>query len=346
MSIVDPRAWFPDFYTNPVIAMLSEVPRWTISGCLADDLGDPGGPKSTRKAPIDMRQLLDGADPSGRRLRGAWSLDDLCLVTLEELTERMPNAANVAYYLRAQTDGVLVIDIEPDCPAELSAELLALPEVVYAELSMSGRGFHVIAPIPANFRDLPVAAGKRVLREEHGWYEILLDHWVTFTRRPVPEGVPTVAPGLASAPAEQRLTSVAEVYAALAEKARACAAVASTIRTTLEVPDIAMAERIVKQTITVVEPRLKTIEDFHGDTSRWEFSVLNALYREMLGHLAQHINFGLSYSASDKAWLLYQAAVQVLPARPKHNERRNGRQYLLDRAAAMIAGRQPHADRT
>ncbi|MFG1857454.1 hypothetical protein ACGFJT_36855 [Actinomadura geliboluensis] len=346
MRIVDPRAWFPVFYAHQVIMMLAEVPRWTVSGCLAENLDDPDDPKSTRKAPIDMRQLLDCVDPSGRRLRGAWSVDERCLVTLHELTERLPNAANVAYYLRAQTDGVLVIDIEPNCPPEISARLLQLPEVVYSELSMSGRGFHLIAPIPANFRNLPVAASKRALREEHGWYEILLDHWVTFTRRPIPDDVPARTHGLAPAPAEQRFASVAEVYAALAEKARASTAASGTIRTAVEVPDIPQAEHIISQTVTTAGSRLKTLEDFHGDTSRWEFSVLNALYRAMLGHLVQHINCGLSFSASDEAWLLYQAAVEVLPLRPKHRERRNGRPYLLDRAAAVIALNAPRPERT
>jgi hypothetical protein len=45
----------------------------------------------------------------------------------------------------------------------------------------------------------------------------------------------------------------------------------------------------------------------------------------------------VTYSFDDRAWLLYQAALQALPSRPKHSERRNGRPFLLERAAAMVA---------
>lgn len=81
----------------------------------------------------------------------------------------------------------------------------------------------------------------------------------------------------------------------------------------------------------------KTLHEFGGDHSRFEFSVLGVLHREMRRHL---VRFGfvhrVTYSPDDRAWLLYEAALQAQPSRPKHSERRNGRPFLLDRAAAMI----------
>jgi hypothetical protein len=325
MTNDDPRIRFAAFYDNPAIRTLAGAARWTISGRLGDD---PGDPKITRKAPIDLRALLDD-----NWLRGAWSVDEQCLVVLDELTDRLPTATNTAFYLRASTDGLMVIDIEPECPPEVSAQLLALPEVLYSEQSMSGRGFHLVTPLPDNFSAFPIAAGKRVLREEHGWYEILLDHWVTFTRRPPPPDPlarpATVAPG--------RFASVADVYAFLAQHARISTASAADIGTGGEAPDIPGGSQIVRQTVAAAGHRFKTLDDFGGDHSRYEFSVLGTLHRQMLNHLVEHISLGRSYSSSDLAWLLFQAAQQVIPERAKHRERRNGRPFLLDRAAAMVA---------
>ncbi|BCT74203.1 hypothetical protein SCMU_00450 [Sinomonas cyclohexanicum] len=316
---------FLGFYGNPAIGTLADAARWTVSG----RLGDPGG---RGKVPIDMRALLDIG-----RVRGAWTIGEECLVTLRELTERLPDAANHAFYLRAQTDGLMVVDIEPDCPAEIAANLLGLPGLVYTETSMSGRGYHLMTALPENFYDHTVASSKRVLREEHGWYELLLDHWVTFTRQPIGKGVLARAgeTGRASAP----FASIEGVYASLAAKVKASPGGGVTaVPTSGELPEINGGQQIVERTLDGARPRLKQLGDFADDHSRWEFSVLGTLFREMHHHLVV-IGFlrRTSYSASDQAWLLYQAALAAIPSRAKHHERRNGQPFLLDRAAAMVA---------
>jgi hypothetical protein len=278
-----------------------------------------------------MRALLDSG-----RVRGAWAADENCLVTLDELTQRLPAAANAAFYLRAQTDGLLVIDIEPGCPAEISANLLALPGILYAEKSLSGRGYHLVTGLPEDFYEHGVAASKRVLREGHGWYELLLDHWVTFTREPISEEAMTRARNTDRAAAP--FASVDDLYASLAETARAATAMSTEVNTSAAVPEITGSRDIVERTIAGAAPRFKTLEQFGGDNSRFEFSVLGVLHCEMRRHL---VRFGfvnrVTFSQDDQTWLLYQAALQALPGRPKHNELRNGRPFLLDRAAAMIA---------
>lgn len=248
---------FLGFYGNPAIGTLADAARWTVSG----RLGDPGG---TGKVPIDMRALLDIG-----RVRGAWTIGEECLVTLRELTERLPDAANHAFYLRAQTDGLMVVDIEPDCPAEIAANLLGLPGLIYTETSMSGRGYHLMTALPENFYDHAVASSKRVLREEHGWYELLLDHWVTFTRRPVAKsGVAARAIDIASAP----FASLEEVYASLASKASSSACVMG-VPTGVECREIKGGQQIVERTLEAARPRLKRLDDFADDHSRWEFSI-------------------------------------------------------------------------
>lgn len=324
-TAIHPQAWFPHFYSNPAVRFLGTVPRWTVSGRLGDD------PTAKGKAPIDLKALLDTG-----RIRGAWAANENCLVTLGELTQRLPAAANAAFYLRAQTDGLLVIDIEPSCPEDITANLLALPGVLYAETSMSGHGYHLVTGLPDGFWNYPVATGKRVLREENGWYEILIDHWVTFTRIPVRQEIMARAEkvDLDRAP----FASFPDLYRSLAETVRAPSAASTEVCTSNDAHEIAASRQIVERTLAGAMSRFKTLDHFGGDHSRFEFSVLGVLHREMRGHL---VRFGFihraSYSAGDQAWLLHQAALQVLPSRPKHNERRNGRPFLLDRAAAMIA---------
>ncbi|MFB7917055.1 hypothetical protein [Streptomyces sp. NPDC056061] len=339
MTPAGPRTWFSAFYDNPAIRTLGTACRWTISGRLGD-LGTDGD-ESDHKAPIDVRHLIDGCNPGCRHvgaLRGAFAPDATCLLTLDELTAAVPNAANAAYYLQAQTDGLIVIDIEPDCPPGIATDLLRLPGILYSELSMSARGFHLVAPVPTNLHGFPVAAGKRVLREEHGWYEILLDHWVTFTRSPVPDRLVDRAAALTGPP---QFSSVEELYAELAAKARESAnASAVTVSTSGQMPDIPHAEKIVEQTLLSARGRLRQQSDFDHDMSRWEFSVIATLYHWMQVPLRTYSSFGMEYSSGDRAWLLYRAALDAIPARPKHSQLRNGRPFLLDRAAALVAERE------
>ncbi|MCJ0875168.1 hypothetical protein [Streptomyces sp. AP-93] len=341
MTPSDPHAWFPQFYGNPAIRTLASACRWTISGQIGEETSDDPNKPPKRKAPIDVRHLLDGCMPSCQHagpLRGAFALDETCLLTLDELTAAIPNAANAAFYLQAQTDGLLVLDVEADCPPGVATELLRLPGILYSELSMSGQGFHLVMPLPKNFHDFPVAVGKRVLREEHGWYELLLDHWSTFTRQPVPDLIVAHVKAATSTPA---FASIEDLYAQLAVNASESSGIsASAVNTAEDMPDIPYSQVIVEQALAGARHQLRDPGDFNHDLSRWEFSVLGSLYGWMRMQLRAYSALGVEYSTGDIAWLLYKAALDVIPARPKHNERRNGRPFLLDRAAALVADRE------
>lgn len=319
-----PQRLFPEFYENFVVRVLADAKRWTISGRIGDE-GRKG------KAPVDARHLIDVG-----RVRGAFDISDTCLVDLDELTSTIPDAANHAFYLQSSTDGFMVIDIEPSCPEDVAADLLALPGILYSEVSMSGKGYHLVVRVPENLHDFPAAAGKRVLREQHGWYELLFEHWVTFTRRPVPRHDRIAAN---ASRRDRSFATVEDLYASLATKAKPPATTFSTtVRTGDEAPDIKGSQQIVERTLNGADPRFKSLDDFGGDHSRWEFSTLGVLHREMHRHMVV-VGFlhRTTYSAADEAWMLYQAVQQVLPHRPKHDETRNGRPFLLDRAATLVA---------
>lgn len=336
MIVVDPRTTFPDFYQNPAIATLASACRWTISGRIGE-LESKDGSTPTNKAPIDVRHLIDE-----RRVRGAWEISPTCLVTLEELTREIPGAANTAFYLQAHNDGLMVIDIESGCPDQIAMELLQLPGILYSELSMSGRGYHLVTALPENFDDFPVAAGKRVLRQEDGHYEILLDHFATFTRTPIPDHV--LARSAATPPG--RFASIEDLYAELAEKAVDSLNVSPTaVATDEQMPDIPFAEDIIARTLVSCDGHLRDPSRFNHDMSRWEFSVLGSLYGWLRTQITMFSAMGVEYDSGDHAWLLYGAARKVIPYRQKHSQTRNGRPYLLDRAAALVAQREAAQER-
>lgn len=345
MNPADPHRLFPAFYGNKAISALASACRWTISGQIGELDDDPDGAAPTRKAPIDVRHLIDGCNPGCRHpgpVRGAWSIGPNCLVTLEELTAAVPNASNAAYYVQAQADGLMVIDVEPGCPHSTMTDLLRLPGILYSELSMSGKGLHLVAAVPPNFHEFPIAAGKRVLRHEEGWYEILLDHWVTFTRRPVPQAV---LDRVAAAASDPEFASVEDLYAELAAKARQTASASATAVRTDDsmLESIPYAETIIRFVLATDLEALNDPERFAHDLSRWEFSVLARLHSRLEAGQRLYQDIGAVYTSGDTAWLLYRAATEVIPPRPKHAQTRNGRPFLLDRAAALVAERE--ADR-
>lgn len=307
MTTQNPRSVFPEFYDNPVIRDLGHTPRWTVS--------------SNEKAPLDMRELMLTG-----RIRGAVHADDSCLVTLDELTGFLPNAANHAYYLQGQIDGYLVLDIEPECPPQIAQQLLSLP-ALYTEVSMSGRGFHLVMPLPANFWDYPIATNKKALKEEHKHYEILVEHWVTFTRRPVH------ASWMALPPAPDGAWE--KLYALLAKDVVETPSAELDIE--LECPEIPNKAMILKA--MTARKINRSPDDFHGDHSRYEFSVLGVLYHRMITVINefQTVYPTTSYGDSEKVWLLYEAVREVVPPRAKHAERRNGMPLLFDRSMWVLS---------
>lgn len=330
----DPMAHFPQFYANPVIADLADAPKWTVSSTKTTE---------TRRAkfPVDMRCLLDGGTSKDGRpvqpgtIRGAFRADATCLVTLTELTTRFPMASNCAYHLNTQLDGYLVLDIEKTCPPHEAARLLSMTEDLYRETSMSERGYHLVLPPPDNFWEWPDAVGKRVLKHPEGWWEILMEHWITFTRNPIPpEHLDRLAKGR---PIEAPTWE--QVWAELATVAEPTASVDFDFE--LDRPEIPHEDLLVDAIIGPGHGR--TPEQFGNDMSRYEFSVLG-VYDKRLEVLLDTVTFpdhtqATDYDDTARVWLLYLAAARSLEQRPKHAELRSGMPYLLKQASSMRGNR-------
>lgn len=342
----DPRTYFSGFYTNPTVLSLAHHERWTISGQLGQ--ADEG-----RKAPIDIQHLLKGCSSWCQHpgpVRGARFTDGRALVSLDKLTDSIPQAMNAAFYLQSHIDQVMIIDIEPYCPPAVRDALLALPGILYAERSMSGHGHHLITRVPSNLDDFPIAAQKRVLAHQSKWYELLFEHWITFTRSDQPLPGTTAVNDKASREQgpfpESKFTSIEDLYEHLAAFATANHTAGGLLSGTIEadLDDIEDAQELITAAIDNAAPRLKCLDDFDNDNSRWEFSILATLYFAFLPLLKERATLdGEILDDGQLALLLAGAAAQVLPHRDKHDTTRNGRPFLLERAVAMVAGQRARA---
>lgn len=307
----EPTRLFPGFYGNQTVRdILAPQARWTVS--------------DSRKMPVDMRALLaDG------QVRGARQHDESCLVTLDELTSGLPGATNCAYWLDASLDGVVVIDIERTCPPEISAPILELGSL-YSEVSMSSLGYHLLMPLPTSFYDMP-AGSRSVLRAEHGYWEVLQRHWVTFTRRPVPTGNRLRDPsdGVDTSAWDALWRSLAEAHGAPAP--------IGAVAVEADEPESIEELRTFAQEVSERWFYHRSLKSFNNDHSRYEWGAACYFYHACRSHLRRYRRDDRGYTSQEAAWILYLVLKDKIPYRPKHDETRNGLPLLLSTATRVVS---------
>lgn len=360
----DPVPLFPEFYANPHIRRLGGQRLWTVS--------------DSSKRPVDLVTTLDNMAHPARRCPRCGETDcrivhgaqvteaSSQLMTLPELTGRLPRAANAAMHFDWSLEHCVVLDIEPQCPPQVTDQLLRLvtgsadcpqPPALYSELSMSGLGYHVLLPLPAGF----TAAGgdqRSVIRHPMGWFEVLLHHWITFSRKPIPAqrlqqaaAAPTgaaitwdgvFAQLVAVAPRSSGITGVAGVDRIAAE----------TMGDELDPQENWLHRRIVRRHLGSWAKDLRT--DYFGDTSRWEYARLRSLAHTAVDELELRLLVNTIRFDEDRPWdtsglpdddevisslikVVYAAALEVLPPRLKHEGFRSGMPYLLKRASSAVS---------
>lgn len=292
---------FREFYEHPFIKSIARNEKWSVS--------------DNKKMPIDMFCF-----EYQNRIVGALFTDSKSLVSLDHLCELLPTAANNAYFMDAITDKFVILDIEPACPADIKERLLKMP-YIYGETSLSGKGIHLVFPLPECFDEYPIAQTKIVMREEHGYYEILLNHWVTFTRNQIPASIGT--------------EDFEELFRAMASEQKESNREGVDI-SDLEPADIPNSERIIG--LLMQQEYKKVPDDFFGDMSKFEYGYIGFLnYKLGMVLNVSAIKKAHTYSDNEKAWLLYITARDKVPYRPKHDERRTGLPWLLYLAQEIIA---------
>ena len=328
----DPRVAFPHFYTNEIITnVLGPMPIWTVSN-------------PTSKMPIDIRHLLSGCNgcTHPEPVRGAWARDERVLVTLDELTSGLPTAANCAMFINAPSQGCVVLDIEKTCPPDERDRLLAIG-ALYAETSLSGKGYHLVLPLPSSFPELSIAANKAVLKGPHGWWEILQsNHFVTYTRNPTP--VP-VSSTVDTELWDQVWRSVAEPANSKPVAARA-ANLDENTRPGHEWYDVVLLMLIQRCRFFG-----RTPERFDNDHSRYEWAYAQYIYDKLNQLRLSPDSIDVSPDKSlamnsividdtDATWLLYDTLTHYLTHRAKHDETREGMPLLLNLASRVVLTRE------
>ena len=291
----------PALADYPDIVHLARQTRWTVS--------------DQNKRPIDMRRLM-----TEQFVIGAKHPDERCLLTLDEVLTALPNASNTTFYLKAVIDRICVVDIEPGCDPQLRQSLLALPHL-YAEKSMSGKGYHLICPLPAGFS----SQTPRRLRHDSGDFEILFEHWVTFTHNTI------------DVPQSKQPTSLDTIYDELMETHMQRQVAKRHVDISLDPGTIPYFDEIV--THIANEPFVQKLSDFKdpvriGDHSRFEYSCLGTLYRRLLSFSDRS---GMSFTDNEAAHIIAEALRYMIPHRPKHDEYRDGLPLLFNAAAHRIS---------
>lgn len=365
----DPIGQFPDFYTNDTIAAIGRHRLWTVS----DNL----------KRPVDIVSALDQDEicprcgmPGCTTVHGAQvHLADEQLLTLDELTQQLPTASNAATHLDWEHDQVMVLDIEPDCPPEVTRQLLRLvtgnsandtAPALYNEVSMSGRGYHIVLPVPEAMFSLPGVAQRTKLQHPNRWFEVLMYHWITFSRKPID---PVILEQAAADPAGDNITwdALFTQLAQIAPGGRQVGQAMTDIQAGQALDgDLTEREQLLVAGALDRHHRAwnKSLrDDFGGDTSRWEFSILCSLAAHTRTLLQIHAvadtvaaaHAVAAHRAADHTdappalgtpaemdrgqalRIMYTAALQAVPHRSKHDGTRNGLPYLLKQATVALA---------
>ena len=297
------------------VQKLKNNPRWTCS--------------TNKKMPIDIPVLRDEKVIKGASFKNG----NQPFVTLPELLSILPNAKNATYALNQSVDNICVLDVEPKCPAEIRDKLLQLP-YLYCELSMSGRGYHMVFETPKDTKFRDIVIGKDSLRTDGGIFEILLNHNVTFT-------------GIACRPTENTKVKPIAAFNAIFEKLASEAELHSYKEyDTADLPsidDIPYSDEILEAALESKfrkNPADYTSVDKNGvtydDPNKYEFGILGFYNQRLESLLKQEKYKSHEYTVKEHLVLLYEIATEAIPYRAKHDEMRDGMPFLMYSAKRLL----------
>lgn len=296
------------FYDNKHIIAIADNPRWTVS--------------DKNKCPIDIVSYK-----ATNAIHGALSTTPSSLMTLADVNQTIPNATNNTYYLKSTIDKIVVLDIEPKCPIELKKQLLELP-YLYGEVSLSGKGYHLLFALPECIADYPDAKYKTVMREEHGYYEILMDHYITFSRNEITQD--------ASFLENKSKLSFDDIFKELASTQTTTTRKTINITNDIDPDSIPLFDDIMTTLLPLIYK--KTIDDFHDDYSKFEYGV-TGFYHHKLQILLKATKYATAHNYTDeeKSIILYEIIKTKIVFREKHTTMREQLPWLLYLAQNVIS---------
>lgn len=327
----NPLSMFPYFYAHPYINDLARYPQWSIS-------------TPDTKMPIDMTLATTAGIVAGaRKNQDEGTYHEF---TLDQLVTALPTAANHAFFLNVDTQGYGVIDIEPDCPADIAEHFisLAISEKCYVERSMSGRGWHILFPVRPDMLNDSVIGPRAVMRHPRGWYEVLLQHWVTFTRDP---GTPPTTTARTSDAPEMNARTIDEIVYTLRDQIPESPTPAHAVA---DIDDVDFSI-LTDNDNFIVNAIINNIDDihdkepdyFHHDMSRWEFSRINTVIAKVNADVELFLAYpeyaGEKYTITEDRFvaMVYKIIIETIPERDKHHTNRNGLPFLLHRVLTALS---------
>lgn len=298
------------FYNNDFIKFIAENPKWSIS--------------DNEKKPVSIPALKEKiAGALIGPLPGASQYNAGDMTTLDDLLNILPNAANHAYQLNCKIDHWVCLDIEAKCPENLKKRFLSLP-YLYGEHSLSGKGIHLYMPLPSNWDKYKAYHDMPKLQEKHKWFEILLSHWVTFTRNALP--IPTSK--------GDGTLDLSTVFTYLTKQVRPSKHIdVNTITKKPKIPN----EKLIQLYLRDYQYS-KHLGDFYDDESRWEFANAIFLVRAVYDIFNSRPEFkNMHYSDNQIAFIVYEELKKRLPYRSKHDTVRQGMPWLLYTSQTALA---------
>lgn len=321
-TIEQVHSHYQTFLSNPTIQRLMSIPKWTIS--------------DKDKRPISMYNLLYRNQVRGAQTDMPGDMLELPKL-IEQFSMHFPGEgmiSNFVFYLDVMVDDIVVLDIEPSCPSTLKREFLQLP-YLYGETSLSGKGIHLVFPKPKNFDNFPAAAKKVAMKGPGKHYEILMNHWVTFTGRPLGHPV-------GKNPENQKPFEL--LYAKLAIKQKEAQTAELHLdaqRLKDDIAEIPDSDYIMDILLRPANDVRISVEQYDGDMSRYEFAYFGIKYSQLANLLSSTRikKNGHTYTAEDYIHLLYAISVQQLPHRDKHDTVRQHMPWLLYEATQIVGQR-------
>ena len=298
------------FLTNSFIRDIKDNPLWTIT-----DIRD--------KKPLDARLLLDQRITIG----ASFERDHSPLVKLNDiilwLAASHLSTPNFAYYLNAQRDDHVILDIEPKCPPKVKQHLIHGYKWDYGEYSLSGNGVHLGFLLP---KDHALSFERlSVLKHPQGYYEFLINQkYCTFTMRqfsPFPS---------------HNKKSLYDLLLPLYTVWKAKQATTISIDVSSQRPNIS-EETSIKYALHHSPPLKKTIVDYAGDSSRYEFAYACLLTHQLRKIIANMKDTSHNYLPDHFAWLIYEELIKRLDPRDKHREQREHLPWLLYLAKTAVS---------
>ena len=316
------------FLSNPAVRSIADRPKWTIS--------------DKDKRPISLYCLLNRHG----EVKGCHTDMPGDMLPLDEMIDRFhatfPNAgllSNFAYNLDVMEDDLVVLDIEPTCPPAQLRRFMQLP-YLYGERSLSGKGIHLVFPKPSNFDLFPKAMKKVALKGPGKHYEILLNHWVTFTGNVLPQPVGKNTDN--QKPFEA-------LYAELAMKQTESDENELNVEAsqlTQNIADIPDSDYILELLLKDANVYNRQPSDFDNDMSRYEHGFVGWKYYKLriIMELSRIKRNGHLYTVEERILLIYEATRQQLPYREKHEQINQHMPWLLYQATTIVARDTPKND--